>query len=93
MRTFLLILTTIGFLVLVWYLRLYLKETISYKAARRAEIKRRLQVEHKQELALKALLDQPLEDNERFKLEVRAMRERHQRAIYYVIQDSYEQWH
>jgi F0F1-type ATP synthase membrane subunit b/b' len=70
----------------------YLKQNIKYKEARSAEIKRRLQVEHKQEQNLEQLLKSPMDDREKAKLVAKFARERHQRQIYYVIQDSLERW-
>jgi hypothetical protein len=90
MNTFLHLVTVAGFLVIVWYLRLYLKSIFEYKDARRAEIKRRLQVEHKQEVALKQLLAQPMDDAEKFKIVSKFAEERHERAVKYVIQDMFE---
>lgn len=90
MNTFLHLVTVAGFLVIVWYLRLWFRENSEYKSARRAEIKRRLQVEHKQEQALKQLLAQPLEDAEKFQIVQRFANERHERAVKYVIQDLFE---
>jgi len=90
MNTALHLITVAGFLVIVWYVRLWFKATLEYKDARRAEIKRRLQVEHKQEQALKQLLAQPMEDAEKFKIVQKFANERHERAVKYVIQDMFE---
>jgi hypothetical protein len=81
-----------GWVILVWYFRSFVVETTEYKHARRTEIKRRLQVEHKQEEALKHQLSQPLDDNDKLKLEIRAAHERHQRAVHYVIEDVFERY-
>jgi hypothetical protein len=76
--------------VLVWYLRQFLLISIRYKEARAAEIKRRLQVEHKNELVIKQLIERNPDDTEKLKIQVKAMNDRHQRQIDYVIQDMFE---
>lgn len=93
MNTFLALLAVAGFLVIVWYVRGYLRETSEYKYARRQEIKRRLQVEHKQEEALKSLLMGPADDQEKRDLIAKFADERHKRTVNYVIEDVYERWH
>lgn len=90
MNTFLHFVAVAGFLIMVWYLRLYLLETVNYKEARRAEIKRRLQVEVKQEEALKTALSGSVDDSERLKLVTKFADERHKRAIHYTIEDMFE---
>jgi F0F1-type ATP synthase membrane subunit b/b' len=92
MSNFLFLALILIFGVLVYYIRKFLNTTIRYKEARAAEIKRRLQVEHKNEQALKQILTQPLDDMEKLKIEVRAAHERHQRAVHYVIEDMFEKW-
>jgi hypothetical protein len=78
--------------VIAYYFRQYVHSTIKYKNARASEIKRRLQVEHKQEQALNERLKQPMDDNDRFKLLTKFAHERHQRAIHYVIEDMFEKY-
>lgn len=92
MSNFLFALLLLIFGYLVYYIRKFLSVTIRYKEARSAEVKRRLQVEHKNEQTLKQILTQPLDDMEKLKIEVRAAHERHQRAIHYVIEDVFERW-
>lgn len=75
-----------------WTLRAYLRETIEYKAARRTEIKRRLQVENKQEQALTTALAAEIDDNEKVKLVTKYADERHKRAMNYTIEDLYERY-
>jgi hypothetical protein len=70
----------------------YMRTNAEYREARAAEIKRRLQVEHKQEQNLEQLLKSPMDDREKAKLVAKFARERHQRQMYYVIQDSLERW-
>jgi hypothetical protein len=78
--------------IFVYYFRRFVISTVAYKEARSAEIKRRLQVEHQNEKALKQRLSQPIDDFEKLKIEVRAANERHQRAIHYVIEDMFERY-
>lgn len=92
MSDFLLLLLVLILAVLVYCLRKFLNTTIKYREARSHEIKRRLQVEHQNELALKQSLARPMDDIEKLKIEVRAAHERHQRAIHYVIEDLFEKW-
>jgi hypothetical protein len=92
MGNFLFALLLLIFGYLVYHIRKFLNVTIRYKEARAAEVKRRLQVEHKNEQTLKQILTQPLDDMEKLKIEVRAAHERHQRAIHYVIEDVFERW-
>jgi hypothetical protein len=70
----------------------YLRQNSIYKKARVNEIRRRLQVEHKQEKALEELLKDPMDDKTRQKITATFATERHQRQIYYLIQDTLERW-
>jgi hypothetical protein len=70
----------------------YLKQNIKYKEARSAEIKRRLQVEHKNEVALNEKLKQPMDDKDRIWVITKAAHDRHQRAVHYVIEDIFEKY-
>lgn len=92
MNTLLFFLLVLILGIFAYTLRKYLNTTIAYKEAKAAAIKRRLQVEHKNEQVLKQTLAQPMDDNEKFKIEIRAAHERHQRAIHYVIEDVFEKW-
>jgi cell division protein FtsB len=80
------------FAYLVWNLRKLLYENISYKSARAQEIKRRLQVEYRNDQAMNERLKQPMEDNERMRLITKYAHERHQRAVHYVIADMFERF-
>jgi hypothetical protein len=75
-----------------WHVTNYIRSNIDYKLARTKEIKRRLQVEHKQEQVLNERLKQPMDDNERLKVITKFGHERHQRAIHYVIEDMFERY-
>lgn len=89
MNTILHLITVAGFLVMVWYVRLFLRETISYKEVRSQEMKRRLQVEAKNELDVKAQLENA-DDDEALKIRIKAMDQRHQRSVGYIIQDMFD---
>jgi hypothetical protein len=80
------------FAYLVWNLRSLFYENISYKSARAQEIKRRLQVEYRNDQAMNERLKQPMEDNERMRLITKYAHERHQRAVHYVIADMFEKF-
>lgn len=92
MHTLIDLLAVAAFVALAWTLRSYLRESIDYKAARRAEIKRRLQVENKQEQALSTALAAEIDDNEKAKLVTKYADERHKRAINYILEDVYERY-
>lgn len=84
--------TVVGFLAIVWYVRLYIRGTLDYKEVRTQEMRRRLQAEAKQEINAKELLGREADDDARNKLIIRIMNERHQRQISYVIQDLFEKY-
>jgi hypothetical protein len=75
-----------------WHITSYIKANSDYKVARGKEIKRRLQVEHKQEQVLNDKLKEPMDDKERVWVITKAGHERHQRTIHYVIEDMFERY-
>lgn len=92
MTTFLFFIFVLVVAYVGWMYTTHMRSDIDYKTARASEIKRRLQVEHKQEQNLEQLLKSPMDDREKAKLVAKFARERHQRQIHYVIQDSLERW-
>lgn len=75
-----------------WDIHVYSRESINYREARKAEIKRRLQVEAKADNYWKERISTTDDIKQRLLFEAQATRERHERAIKYVLADIFERY-